>query len=82
MAMASSRVIGQFPFEVPMQGIKIDRLGLTMMVVTIASLGAAFGQPHVDPIGRLIAGPFETTSIHKGLSEVKGMAKDSLPIFT
>jgi len=82
MAMASSRVIGQFPPEVPMQGIKIDRLGLTMTVVAIASLGAAFGQAHMDPVGSLIADTLEVAQIHKGLSEVKGMAIDPLPILT
>jgi len=82
MAMASSRVIGQFPPEVPMQGIKIDRFGSTMMVVAIASLGAAFGQTHIDPVGSLIAGTLETAQIHKGLSEVKGMTINRLPIMT
>lgn len=65
-----------------MQGIKIDRLGLTMMVVTIASLGAAFGQAHMDPIGSLIADPLEAAQIDEGLSEVKGMTIDRLPIVT
>jgi hypothetical protein len=65
-----------------MQRIKIDRLGLTMMVVAIASLGAAFGQAHMDPVGSLIAGTLEAAQIHKGLSEVKGMTIDRLPIST
>jgi hypothetical protein len=65
-----------------MQRIKIDRLGLTMMVVAIASLGAAFGQAHMDPVGSLITGTLEAAQIHKGLSEVKGMTIDRLPIST
>jgi hypothetical protein len=53
-----------------------------MMVVAIASLGAAFGQAHMDPVGSLIAGTLEAAQIHKGLSEVKGMTIDRLPIST
>ena len=63
-----------------MQGIKINGLGLAMIVVAIASLGAAFGQAHIDPVGSSIAGTLKTTQVHKGLRQVEGMAIDRLPI--
>ena len=63
-----------------MQGIKIDRLGLTMIVVAIASLSAPLGQAHIDPIGSLIADALKAAQIHKGLSQVEGMTIDRLPI--
>jgi hypothetical protein len=80
MAMASSRVIGQFPPKVPMQGIKIDGLGLAVIVVMIASLGAPLGQAHIDPVGSSIAGALKTTHVHKGLCEIEGMSISRLPI--
>jgi hypothetical protein len=63
-----------------MHGIKIDRLGLTMIVVTIASLGAPIRQAHIDPVGGLIADALKTTQVHKGLSQVERMTLDRLPI--
>jgi len=63
-----------------MQGIKIDGLGLAMIMVAIASLGAAFGQAHIDPVGGSITGAFKTTQIYKGFCQVEGMAVEGLPI--
>jgi hypothetical protein len=65
-----------------MQGIKIDRLGLAMIVVAVASLGAALGQAHIEPVGGPIAGALKTAQVHKGLSEVEGMTIEGLPILT
>ena len=63
-----------------MQGIKIDGLGLTMIMVAIASLGAPFGQAHMDPVRSAIASTLKTTQVHKGFCQVQGMAVDHLPI--
>jgi len=65
-----------------MQGIKIDRLGLPMMVVAIASLGAALRQADISPVGSLIAGALKPVQIYKRLSKVKGVTIDPLPIVT
>ena len=65
-----------------MQRIKVDGLGLTMVVVVIALLGAALGQADIDPVGGLIAGAWETAPIHKGFSQIQGMTIGLLPIAT
>ena len=80
MAMASSLVISKEPPETTLEGIKIDRLWLTMITILVASFGTSFGLPHVLPVGSPIAGALKTRRVHKGFSEVNRMIIGSLPI--
>jgi hypothetical protein len=80
MARASLRVIEKLPPEVPMQGIKINRLGLTMIVIAITLLGIALALSHIDPVRGLIAGPLKPVLIHEGFGQIKGMTISGLPV--
>jgi hypothetical protein len=41
-----------------------------------------FGLSHIDPIGSLVGGAFETTLIDKGFEQIKRMAKRGGPVLT
>lgn len=50
-----------------------------MEMIGVSSLGAAFGLPQIDPVGGFVSRPLKAGYVHKGLSQVHGMAIDLLP---
>src|SRR4030067_1536229 len=80
MAMASSLVRAKQPQKVPMERIKIDRLGLTVVKIGITLFGAAFCLTNILPVRRLITGPPISGCIHKALSQINRMPKKLLPV--
>ena len=63
-----------------MQGIKVNRLGLPVIMIPIAALGTAPGLSHPLPIGRPVAGARKASAIDEGLGQVNGMTIGGLPI--
>jgi len=68
------------PPKVPMERIKIDRLGLTVVKIGITLFGTAFCLTNILPVRRLITGPPISGCIHKGLSQINRMPKNLLPV--
>jgi hypothetical protein len=80
MVAASSLVIFEKPPEMAMQGVKIYSLGLTVIVIGVAFLGAAPGMPRILPVGCLITCALKAGIIDKGLGKVYRMTICFLPV--
>ncbi|MDO8722919.1 MAG: hypothetical protein Q7J31_11970, partial [Syntrophales bacterium] len=63
--------------EVPIERIKIDRLGLIMVKIGITLFGVAFCLTNVLPVRCPITGSLISGCIHKGLGQVKGISSSS-----
>jgi hypothetical protein len=80
IAIASSLVILKQPPAMAMQGIQVDSLRLTMILVAIASLGMALSLSHIDPVRGLIADALKPALIYKSLGQIQGMTITAVPI--
>src|SRR6266404_6214067 len=48
--------------------------------VALILAGSSGRLAHVNPVGRLVAGPSESVRLHEGLQQVKGVAVAPLPV--
>ena len=65
-----------------MQGIKVYGFWLTVIAIGVALLGTAFGLAHAEPIGRPVAGAFESADIDKGFCQINGVTIGFFPVST
>jgi hypothetical protein len=75
-----SPLSGQFFPEVSAQRIEIDILDAAVKQVLMPSFGHPFGLSGTDPVGRLVAGPPETISLHKSFQKMNGIVINPDPI--
>jgi hypothetical protein len=62
------------------QRIKEDILNKTMNQVIMPPFGGAFGLPHANPVGGLVAGSPEAIFFHEGFQEIDWLLVDRRPI--
>ena len=63
-----------------MQGIKIYRFGLAVILILITFFGTALGLANFNPIGCPIASAFETGDIHKGFGQIDRVSIGFFPV--
>lgn len=79
--MASSLVkMRKDLFKVFNQRVKKDSFNRTRKPVVNVPFTSSLGETHMNPVGRLIAGPLESFAIHKGLQKDNRMVVNFLPV--